>query len=86
MSALIYIIQWGGPHFYIYAWSFVFAFSLILTAIYPDYIAPLFDKFTELPKGELREAIEGLASEVCVCVVCVCVCVCMCVCVCKVLA
>ena len=31
--------------------------------VYHDYIAPLFDKFTPLPAGELRTSIEGLASS-----------------------
>ena len=31
--------------------------------IYPDFIAPIFDKFTPLPDGELRTAIEKLAQN-----------------------
>jgi len=31
---------------------------------YPTVIAPLFNKFTELPEGELRSKIEALASRV----------------------
>ena len=30
--------------------------------IYHDYIAPLFDKYTPLPDGNLKTAIENLAS------------------------
>ena len=29
-----------------------------------DYIAPLFDKFTPVPEGELRSSIEKLASRI----------------------
>ena len=32
-------------------------------AIYHDYIAPLFDTYTPLPEGELKAAIEALASS-----------------------
>uniref|UniRef100_A0A8C4N7A5 CAAX prenyl protease n=1 Tax=Eptatretus burgeri TaxID=7764 RepID=A0A8C4N7A5_EPTBU len=35
----------------------------VLVTIYADYIAPLFDKFTPLPEGPLREAIESLAKR-----------------------
>lgn len=35
-----------------------------MITIYPDYIAPLFDKFTALPEGELREKIEKLADSI----------------------
>ena len=31
--------------------------------VYHDYIAPLFDKYTPLPEGELKLAIENLASS-----------------------
>ena len=32
--------------------------------VYADYIAPLFDKFTPLPDGELRTKIEELAASI----------------------
>ncbi len=60
-----------------------------MITVYPIYIAPLFNKFTALDEGPLREAIYAYVLcvyVVCVCVVCVCVVcvyvyVCMCVCV-----
>ena len=35
-----------------------------MITIYADYIAPLFDKFTPLPEGELRTKIEELAQSI----------------------
>ena len=35
-----------------------------MISIYNDFIAPLFDKFTPLPKGELRSHIEDLAKSI----------------------
>ncbi|TPP67904.1 Peptidase family M48 containing protein [Fasciola gigantica] len=32
--------------------------------IYPEFIAPLFDRYAPLPNGSLREKIEGLASAI----------------------
>ena len=32
--------------------------------VYADYIAPLFDKFTPLPDGDLRSNIEELAASI----------------------
>lgn len=61
-ATLIYIIQIGGDYFFIYAWLFVFTVSMLLVTVYADYIAPLFDKFTPLPDGELRTRIEELAA------------------------
>ncbi|MEQ2195920.1 hypothetical protein XENOCAPTIV_020388, partial [Xenoophorus captivus] len=38
--------------------------SLLLYIIKIDYIAPLFDKFTPLPDGELKTAIEDMAKSI----------------------
>lgn len=32
--------------------------------IYADYIAPLFDKFTPLPDGELKSEIESMSKSI----------------------
>ncbi|KAG9492758.1 hypothetical protein GDO78_000973 [Eleutherodactylus coqui] len=63
-SLLLYIIKIGGDYFFIYAWLFTLVVSLVLVTIYADYIAPLFDKFTPLPEGELKEAIETMAKSI----------------------
>lgn len=63
-AVLIYIIQAGGDYFFVYVWLFTLVVSLLLITIYADYIAPLFDKFTPLPDGELRTNIEKLASSI----------------------
>lgn len=63
-SLLLYIIKIGGDYFFIYAWLFTLAVSLVLVTIYADYIAPLFDKFTPLPEGELKSDIEAMAKSI----------------------
>ncbi|KAK9749443.1 hypothetical protein RND81_02G125900 [Saponaria officinalis] len=63
VAAIIYIVQKGGPYFAIYLWGFMFALSIVMMTIYPVLIAPLFNKFTPLPEGELRQKIENLASS-----------------------
>jgi len=64
ISALLYIVKWGGPLFYIYAWGFLFVFTLFMMTIYPNLIAPLFNKFTPLSEGELKTSIEKLAASI----------------------
>ncbi|XP_078332678.1 CAAX prenyl protease 1 homolog isoform X2 [Crassostrea virginica] len=64
VSLLIYIIKIGGDYFFIYAWGFMLAVSLFIITIYADFIAPLFDKFTALPDGDLRTKIEALAASI----------------------
>jgi STE24 endopeptidase len=63
-AGLIFIIQAGGDYFFIYAWLFALTVTLVIVTVYADYIAPLFDKFTPLPDGELRTEIEKLASSI----------------------
>ncbi|XP_076834188.1 CAAX prenyl protease 1 homolog [Brachyhypopomus gauderio] len=63
-SLLLYIIKIGGEYFFIYAWLFTLIVSLVLVTIYADYIAPLFDKFTPLPEGDLKTDIETMAKSI----------------------
>uniref|UniRef100_F6U411 Ste24 endopeptidase n=1 Tax=Ornithorhynchus anatinus TaxID=9258 RepID=F6U411_ORNAN len=63
-SLLLHIIKIGGDYFFIYAWLFTLAVSLVLVTIYADYIAPLFDKFIPLPEGELKDEIEIMAKSI----------------------
>lgn len=62
-SVIITIIKSGGPYFFIWLWLVVCILSMVLLTIYPSVIAPLFDKYTPLPEGELRTEIENLASQ-----------------------
>lgn len=40
------------------------AMTFFLMTIYPEVIAPLFDKYTPLPDGELRQQIEQMAANI----------------------
>lgn len=62
-AAVIYIVQVGGTYFYVWIWVFVSIVSLFLMAIYPSWIAPLFDKYRPLDDGPLRTSIEKLAAS-----------------------
>lgn len=64
LSGIIYIVKIGGDYFFLYLWLFVLFMSLFLMTFYPNFIAPLFDKYTPLPDGELRTEIEKLAKSI----------------------
>merc|ERR1719283_774841 len=64
VAAIIKIVQWGGDYFFVYLWLFVVAFSLFMLIVYPEFIAPLFDKYVPLPAGELKTQIEELAASI----------------------
>ena len=40
------------------------AVVMFLMTIYPDYIAPLFDKYEPLAEGDLKTRIEKLAADI----------------------
>ena len=51
------------PHAWLWAWAFVTAFQLILTYLAPSLILPLFNKFTPMPDGELKDEIHALGVK-----------------------
>jgi hypothetical protein len=53
MLPRLQIVYWGGEEFYLYLWLFSMFMLIFLMTVYPDYIAPLFDKYTPMPEGEL---------------------------------
>merc|ERR1712110_1254908 len=63
-AGVIKIVYWGGDYFFVYLWGFVVLITLFLMTIYPDLIAPLFDKYTPMPEGELKGQIESLAASI----------------------
>jgi len=64
LAGIIKIVHWGGDFFFIYLWVFAILMTVFLMTIYPDFIAPLFDKYTSMPTGQLRTDIEALAASV----------------------
>ncbi|KAJ3665459.1 hypothetical protein Zmor_000954 [Zophobas morio] len=62
-SVIVVTIKSGGEYFFVWLWIVVCAICLVMYTIYPSLIAPLFDKYTPLPEGELRTKIENLASQ-----------------------
>ena len=43
---------------------FIFYSNQVIAFIYPNYIAPLFDRYDPLREGELRSSIEALAAKI----------------------
>ncbi|XP_014486841.1 PREDICTED: CAAX prenyl protease 1 homolog [Dinoponera quadriceps] len=63
LSLIVWITKNGGSYFYLYLWMLIVVFTLLVMVIYPGVIAPLFDKYTPLPDGELKQKIEELAAS-----------------------
>jgi STE24 endopeptidase len=64
LSSILALFEYVGYHAWIYCWIAVTVFSLILQYVAPTWIMPLFNKFTPLEPGELKEAILNYAHSV----------------------
>ena len=63
LALVLKLIEWTGPHWWIWAAVLVIAFQLLLMLIAPAVIMPLFNQFTPLPEGSLRERLFALARR-----------------------
>lgn len=62
--ALILWIMDTMDHWWLWAWLVLFGFNLIMAWLYPSLLAPLFNKFSPLADGELKDKLFSLARKV----------------------
>jgi STE24 endopeptidase len=53
----------AGERWWLWVFALLAAVQVLLLWLYPALIAPLFNRFTALPKGELRRGLEALARR-----------------------
>ena len=58
---LVFRLVRVSPLWWLWAFLAASALQLLLAVLYPRLIAPLFNRFTPLPEGEVREQVERLA-------------------------
>lgn len=63
LAALILWIFQSVSNAWLWAWIIVTVFQLLLTWLAPSLIMPLFNKFSPMPDGELKEKIEELGNK-----------------------
>ena len=63
LMLVLKIIDWTGANWWLWAWAAVVLFQLLMMLIAPALILPLFNKFTPLPEGSLRERLFALAKK-----------------------
>ena len=61
--ALLSLVQWAGPRWWLWGFALVFTFQLLMLVLYPKLILPLFNKLTPLPEGELRTQLLALGER-----------------------
>jgi len=64
LAGILAFFEYTGQYAWIYCWIATIIFTLFVQFIAPTWIMPLFNKFTPLESGELRESIEKYASSV----------------------
>jgi len=66
-GAIFYMLAWiiiNISHWWLWGFVLLFLVALLVNIIYPTIIAPIFNKFTPLEEGELRESIEKMMQSV----------------------
>lgn len=57
------VIEGASPLWWVYVWVTLLSFGLLISWIFPTFIAPLFNKFMPLENEELRERITALMDR-----------------------
>ena len=63
MWALLALVGWVGPLWWIRGFALLFGFQLLMMVLYPKLIMPLFNKLTPLPNGDVRSRLMALADR-----------------------
>jgi STE24 endopeptidase len=61
--AVLWLMGKMGTLWWLYVWLVWVAFSVFMMAIYPAFIAPLFNKFSPMQDGSLKQRIEALLAK-----------------------
>ncbi len=63
LLAALWLMQGAGEYWWLYLWIVWSIFNLLMLAVYPTFIAPLFNKFTPLQDASLKARIEALLNK-----------------------
>ena len=63
LFAALWLMQSAGEYWWFYLWVVWSLFNIVMLAVYPTFIAPLFNKFTPLEDNSLKQRIEQLLAK-----------------------
>ncbi|MBN2616866.1 MAG: M48 family metallopeptidase [Spirochaetales bacterium] len=63
LTVLFIFMEKTGDSWWIWTTVFFIIFQLLLTIIYPIFIAPIFNKFSPLEDGELKDGVNKLSQK-----------------------
>ncbi len=64
LSVIYWFFESGGQHAWIFCWGVSTIFLLVVQYIVPTWIMPLFNKFTPMEEGPLKDAIFNYANSI----------------------
>ena len=62
-ALVLWLMHAAGMLWWLWVWAAWIAFQLLILALYPTVIAPLFNKFSPLPPGPARATVEALLAR-----------------------
>jgi STE24 endopeptidase len=63
LSLVLWLMEMGGDVWWLWAWCALVAFQLLMMWIAPNWLMPLFNKFTPLEDSQLIERITSLMNK-----------------------
>ncbi|HEX4584431.1 MAG TPA: M48 family metallopeptidase [Burkholderiaceae bacterium] len=63
LALVLTLMRFAGSYWWVYAWLIWCGFTLLLTVLFPIWIAPLFNRFTPLSDSELLRRIQALLGR-----------------------
>jgi STE24 endopeptidase len=63
LFAVLWLMAGMGELWWLHVWIVWVVFNTLVLALYPTFIAPLFNKFSPMHDGEMKQRIEGLISR-----------------------
>jgi STE24 endopeptidase len=62
-ACVLWLMGAAGTYWWLYAWLVWVVFNLFMLAIYPTWIAPLFNRFSPMQDPELKQRVEQLMAR-----------------------
>lgn len=63
LALILWVMDNIGSLWWLWAWGIIMGFSLLMSWLFPTIIAPLFNKFTPMEEGSLKDRIQGLLAR-----------------------
>jgi len=63
LTLILKLVDWMGTSWWVWAWAVLLGFQVLILFLAPVVIMPLFNKFTPLPEGALRDRLLKLGER-----------------------